>query len=333
MDATTCEYIDRLINIEMRPGSGLPRGVTHQMYAAAREAQNDQPLTFLAAEALIKALSKGDHVLVVTGAGTAPWLPKGETDGPMGAAAVARALDIGIGAKPVMISETRNMGPVIGSVEGIGLAIADEADFPKRGGVTVAREMPLGLEAGATFVDAIFAEFSPRAIVFVEKGGPGISGNFHSLLGTARDPDDMACAHLLVEEAKKRGVLTIGVGDGGNEIGYGKIRDAITKIQPHGPKVGTVTETDILISTAVSNWGGYGIAAALAGLLGNPDVIHSVDDEYRMLDRCIAAGAMDGLLMRVVPYVDGTSTPVQGAMITMLREIVTNSLRTINRDF
>lgn len=258
----------------------------------------------------------------MTGAGTAPWLPKGETDGPMGAAAVARALDIGIGAKPVMISEERNMDPVKASVEGIGLAVADESDFPLRGGVTVTRTMPLGLEEGAKFVEAVFAEFSPKAIIFVEKGGPGISGNFHSLLGTARDPSDMACAHLLVVEAKKRGVLTVGVGDGGNEIGFGKIRDAITKIQPHGPKVGTVTETDILISTAVSKWGGYGIAAALAGLLRNPDVIHNVEDEYRMLDRCIAAGAMDGL-----------STPVQGAMITILREIVTNSPRTINRDF
>src|SRR5690606_27484936 len=119
---------------------------------------------------------------------------KGETDGPMGAAAIARALDIGIGVKPVMVAEERNMGPVIGSVEGIGLAIADEADFPQRGGVTVARPMPLGLEEGAKFVEAIFKEFSPKAIVFVEKGGPGISGNFHSLLGTARGPENMACA-------------------------------------------------------------------------------------------------------------------------------------------
>lgn len=333
MDSTTCEYIDRLINVEMRPGKGLPRGVTHRMYDAARAAQGDEPLTYLAARALRTALGEGDHVLVVTGAGTAPFLPKGETDGPMGAAAVARALDIGLGAKPVMVSETRNMPGVVGSCEGIGLAIADEADFPRRAGVTVVREMPLGLADGAAFVAAIFAEFSPKALVFVEKGGPGVSGNFHSLLGTARDPSDMACAHLLVEEAQKRGILTIGVGDGGNEIGFGKIRDAIVEIQPFGSKIGTVTGTDILISTAVSNWGGYGIAAALAGLVGNLDVLHGVDDEYRMLDRCIAAGAMDGLTLRVVPMVDGTSTAVQGAMVTMLREIIGNSLRTIERNF
>jgi hypothetical protein len=225
------------------------------------------------------------------------------------------------------------MAPVIGSVNGIGIGIGAEEDFPQRGGMSVAREMPLGLDAGAKFTEAIFAEFSPKALVFIEKGGPGVSGDFHSLLGTARPPSDMACAHLLVAEAKARGVLTIGVGDGGNEIGFGKIRDAIVEIQPFGAKVGTVTETDILISTAVSNWGGYGIAAALAGLLGDLDVLHSVADEYRMLDRCVAAGAMDGLFLRVVPLVDGTSTEVQGAMITILREIVGNSLRTVMRDF
>ena len=113
MDATTCEYIDRLITIEMRFGEGLPRGVTHQMYDAAREAQGGMPLSLLAAQGLINALGSGDHVLVVTGAGMAPWLPKGETDGPPGAAAIARALDIGLGAKPIMIAEERNMAPVI----------------------------------------------------------------------------------------------------------------------------------------------------------------------------------------------------------------------------
>lgn len=333
MDSTTCEYIDRLINIEMRPGAGLPRGVTHRMYDAARAAQGNEPLTYLAANALINTLERGDHVLIVTGAGTAPYLPKGETDGPMGAAALARALDLGIGAKPVMISETRNMGPVIASVEGIGIMVADEEDFPLRGGVTVVREMPLGPDEGAVFVDRVLAEFNPKAVIFIEKGGPGASGNFHSLLGTARPPSDMANANLLCDEARKRKILTIGVGDGGNEIGYGKIRDAIVSIQPFGEKVGTVTETDILISTAVSNWGGYGIAAALAGLLGSVDFLHTERDEYRMLDRCIAAGAMDGLVLRVEPLVDGTSALVQGAIITILREIVGNSLRTVERNF
>jgi hypothetical protein len=101
VDQITCEYIGSLVNIEMRFGEGLPRGVTHRLYDAARAAQGDVPLTFLAADGLRRAINRGDHVLVVTGAGSAPWLPKGETDGPPGAAAIARALETGLGAKPI----------------------------------------------------------------------------------------------------------------------------------------------------------------------------------------------------------------------------------------
>jgi hypothetical protein len=63
------------------------------------------------------------------------------------------------------------------------------------------------------------------------------------------------------------------------------------------------------------------------------DVLHEPADEFRMIDRCCAAGAMDGALARLVPMVDGTSNPVQGAMVTILREIVGNSLKTFQRGF
>ena len=79
MDETMGEYVDRAVNIEMRYGGGLPRGVTHQLYDAAR-AKQGAPLTWLAAKALHDKVRPGDHVLVVTGAGSWPWLPNGETD-------------------------------------------------------------------------------------------------------------------------------------------------------------------------------------------------------------------------------------------------------------
>lgn len=345
MDELTCHYIDRLITVEMRAGKGeIPRGVTHKLYEAARAAQADRALTFLAADGLRKALKRGDHVLVVTGAGTPPWLPFGETDGPPGAAAVARALDIGLGAKPIMIAEERNMGPVVASVEGIGLMVMEEEQFAKRDGCALARPMPLGTEAGEAFTREIFERFSPKAVVFIEKGGPNSEGFYNSLLGTGRSPDVMANADRLAAEAQRRGVFTVGVGDGGNEIGFGMVAEEIRDIQPFGrtsrrpdgsPGAGiaTVTATDVLIAAAVSNWGGYGIAAALAAIEGRPEILHSPSEEVRMLERCVAAGAVDGLYCRPIPLVDGTGEAVQTAMITMLQDIVVNSLRTVNRGF
>jgi hypothetical protein len=341
MDQVTCEYIDRLVNIEMRFGQGLPRGVTHRLYDAARAAQGDVPLTFLAADGLRRALKRGDHVLVVSGAGSPPWLPKGETDGPPGAAAIARALEIGLGAKPIYVAEERNMGPLIASSEGIGLAVMSEEDFGKRDGVAMASPFPLGREAGAKEAARLFDRFAPKAVVFVEKAGPNSAGIFHSILGTGRADTLMANAQEIAREAKARGVFSLGIGDGGNETGFGKIAEAVREIQPAGrvckcpcgQGVATVTETDVLLSAAVSNWGAYGVAAALAGLEKRPEILHSTADEERMLLACVAAGGFDGAIARQVPMVDGTSQQVQTALITMLHEVVANSLKTFQRGF
>jgi hypothetical protein len=341
MDEIACEYIDRLVTVEMRFGEGLPRGVTHRLYDAARAAQGGKPLTFLAADGLRKALSRGDNVLVVTGAGTPPWLPKGETDGPPGAAAIARALEVGLGAKPILLAEERNLGPVIAAADGIGLACVPAADFVRRDGCALALALPLGGAAGAAEAVRLFEEYAPKAVVFVEKAGPNAAGIFHSILGTGRTDDMMANAHLIAAEAARRGVFTLGIGDGGNEIGFGKVAEAVRGIQPFGRAcqcpcgqgVATVTETDVLLAAAVSNWGAYGVAAALAGLLRNPEVLHSTDDEDRMILACVAAGAMDGAYARLVPLVDGTAQAVQTALITMLHEIVKNSLRSYKRGF
>jgi hypothetical protein len=94
IDEIVGDSIDRAVNIEMRFRAGLPRGVTYPLYEAARKKQG-KPLTWLAAKLLVDKVRKGDHVFVVTGAGTPPGLPAGETDGPPGAAAIARAIEFG----------------------------------------------------------------------------------------------------------------------------------------------------------------------------------------------------------------------------------------------
>ena len=334
------EYVDRAVNIEMRFGAGLPRDATRKLYDAAR-AHHGKPLTWLAAKSLQDRVKRGDHVLVVTGAGSWPWLPKGETDGPLGAAAIARALDFGLGAKCVVLAEERNLAPVVACVEAAGLVSADRKLFDARTGAALVQAFPLGLEAGRAEARRIIDEFKPTAMVFVEKAGPNQHGIFHSILGTGRGDEMMANAHCLVELAKAEGILTIGIGDGGNEIGFGNVVEAVRDIQPFGRMckcacqggVATVVATDVLVSAAVSNWGAYGIAAMIALLVKDPDVLHDVDTEYRMLVDCVRAGAMDGAVARLVPLVDGTSQAVQTSLITILHEIIGNGLKSFTRPF
>jgi hypothetical protein len=192
IDEIVGDSIDRAVNIEMRFRAGLPRGVTYPLYEAARKKQK-KPLTWLAAKLLKDKVTAGQHVFVVTGAGTPPGLPAGETDGPPGAAAIARAIEFGLGAKPILISEARNMPAVIKSAEAAGIAVVDEALFKQRRSCALAIDYPLGDAAGKK---------RRHALQEVEAGGDDLHREvgpntraYHSIMGTAH-PDKIASACL-----------------------------------------------------------------------------------------------------------------------------------------
>jgi hypothetical protein len=69
--------------------------------------------------------------------------------------------------------------------------------------------------------------------------------------------------HRLVKEAT---VPFLAIGDGGNELGMGKVLDEIIKNPKiaDGDKIGCAVAADFLIAASVSNWGGYALAAGAA---------------------------------------------------------------------
>jgi hypothetical protein len=116
------EAVDRLITIEAK-NPGMPHGILLPMYLAARKAAGDQPVTMTAAKGLVKALGKGDVVFIMTGAGYEPTMPKGESDGPPGAASLARILYRGLGAIPVYVNEACHADPIVASSEAAHLMV------------------------------------------------------------------------------------------------------------------------------------------------------------------------------------------------------------------
>ncbi|WP_425474480.1 glutamate cyclase domain-containing protein, partial [Staphylococcus gallinarum] len=81
------------------------------MYEVCR-AHHGEPLSSLAARRLGESLSKNDVVFIATGAGTPPNLPQGETDGPVGAAVLARALILAFDVRVVLVTEDAHLAPV-----------------------------------------------------------------------------------------------------------------------------------------------------------------------------------------------------------------------------
>lgn len=109
------------------------------------------------------------------------------------------------------------------------------------------------------------AELPITHLIAIERVSPGSDGKPHREHGWDMS-SDTAPLHLLFEDADwTKPWVTIGIGDGGNEIGMGALpADIVAADIPNGALVAASTPADHLIVAGVSTWGGYGLLAAMA---------------------------------------------------------------------
>lgn len=88
-----------------------------------------------------------------------------------------------------------------------------------------------------------------------------------------------------------------------------------------GELVVPVSPTRVLVAAAVSNWGGYAVAAALSARLGRTDLLHDEVVAEAVLQASAAAGFIDGVSGWTTPSADGLSLQVQIAVVTLLRTL------------
>jgi len=213
--------------------------------------------------------------------------PCGETDGPLGALFLARALTP-LGVKVVLVTDA----------------------FCRRA-------LEVGLEASwlthtvpvVTFPISI-QDIAPTHLIALERVGPGSDGRCRNMRGDDVTAE-MAPAHLLFEEAARYSpqVTTLGIGDGGNEIGMGKVPlDTIRRNLPRGERIACRVPTDLLIVAGVSNWGAYALAAGVAHLRGArlPAELFDVEGERALLRLMVELGPLvDGVTALATVTVDG----------------------------
>ncbi len=123
-----------------------------------------------------------------------------------------------------------------------------------------------------------------------------------------------APAHLLFEEIMYGSVpcriTTIGIGDGGNEIGMGKVlwHDLKQRIpRDRGGIIACRTPTNYTVVCGVSNWGAYGLAAGVVWWR-HAMFMEMWDSaaEYHTLATIVSDGpAVDGITRSQNPTVDG----------------------------
>nr|KAF6499759.1 D-glutamate cyclase [Molossus molossus] len=106
---------------------------------------------------------------------------------------------------------------------------------------------------------------SPRFdhLVAIERTGRAADGNYYNArkmnIKHLVDPID----DLFLAAQKIPGISSTGVGDGGNELGMGKVKEAVKSHIRNGDVIACDVEADFAVIAGVSTWGGCALACAL----------------------------------------------------------------------
>lgn len=260
-----------------------------------------QPGDLLAACATLRTCQE---VTIVTGF----YIPAAgacETDGPPGALSLGRALQH-LGKQVDYLTDAA-CWPVLHPYLGDSLVVyphpsAQASPNPPE------HPAPTGKEG-----------VSRRVWIAVERVGRAADGRYYNM--RARDLTAWTAPlddYFLL--AQRTGCPTMGIGDGGNEIGMGRCSAQIVQAVKFGETIACVVPTDSLIVAGVSNWGAWGLLAGLERFFGQR-LLPTEDQAWRDLVELVAWGAVDGVTGQRTPTVDGLEWPVHARMLADLARL------------
>jgi hypothetical protein len=219
--------------------------------------------------------------------------PTHETDGPLGSLLLLRAIRQ-LGGTGNILGED----PVRSAIAAAERLLGDPPEWD--------RDIPL------------------THLIAIERAGPSVTGHCHTMRG--RD----ITSHLdpLYEMFERRSprVQTIGIGDGGNEVGMGKVPQRVVfRNIPLGQLIHCRVATDHLVVAGVSNWGAYALAAGVYVLRGvkPPSDLFDPDRERAILEVMVREGPLvDGVTGKQTATVDGLTWDEYVKPLVRIREIL-----------
>jgi len=318
----------------------------HLMYAAARE-RFRRPISLMSAELIKEKVKPKETVLFITNSH--------EMDGAPGVAALARAVEIGLSASPVIVTYTAGSELLPDPVRAArvipetciaaGLMPVPYSNLrARKHRVAVMSFPPSAFDEAGREAEKIIQDCSPSVVISSEEMGRNVKGVYHTAFGFGlvsgpEKPIDRL-DHIL-DAARAAKIPTISMGDNGNEMGFGTIEDAVRKYQPWGDKckcpcgsgIATSVRADIAFPATISNWGCYGIEACLAHLMGNTEIMHDEEMQKRILHSCADTGCPDGATSLTTPTEDGTPYRTGMHIVELLRLSVVQSFKTFEREW
>lgn len=158
--------------------------------------------------------------------------------------------------------------------------------------------------------------YKPDGVIFTERLGRAADGKYYNI--AMRDITRWTTPlDELAIMCRAAGVRTLGIGDGGNEVGMGVFYDKLSGMLPGYSNCLSVIRTDLVLPVDVSNWGAYAFIAALSLIWGEWRG-HKKDEERAMLEAMRDFGAVDGISLRKELSVDGFPLEVNESVATDL---------------
>lgn len=225
-------------------------------------------------------LEEAKRVAVISGF-YVPSANAPETDGPGGAAILARAFALH-GADVEIWTDGFCLEALTRCAEAIGFP-TDHVKVPDTA--------------------TVLGSYRPDALVFTERLGRAADGRYYNM----RKSDISKWTPPLDELATlcaEAGIPTVGVGDGGNEVGMGNFYQSLSGMLPAYQECLSVVRTTAAIPADVSNWGSYALAAALSHAW-NEWCGHREGDERAMLEALRQCKVVDGISKCCDLSVDG----------------------------
>jgi hypothetical protein len=155
-------------------------------------------------------------------------------------------------------------------------------------------------EESKRFADKVLHHEKPGCLISIEVCGRTAEGQYLNMKGEDIESATPRLDCLFLSEAA-RGLFSIGIGDGGNEVGFGSVSPGILSRCGVHP---CVVNTKHLLVASVSNWAAYALLAFISIETGHRFFPDS-NQEQRLLKCLVDNGAVDGFSGRRICRVDG----------------------------
>ena len=224
-----------------------------------------------------------------------------ETDGPPGAIAVGRALER-LGRRVVYVTDEPAASMMRALTDSDRVLLFPTVDSDK----------------SQQHASQLIRDYQPSLLIAIERCGRTKDGTYLNMADR-----EVTAFTAKIDALFESGVPSVGIGDGGNEIGMGNLADVIPSC-PRLPALPCVTRTTQLVIASVANWGAYGLLAALSRMLKR-NLLPSVEEQRSIVEELGSLGAVDGTTGSRGATVDGHSLETNSEVLHYLYQFVSST--------